>query len=156
MHFTSTILLSAATMAPLALAGNAIVQNACTDPVYLWSVGSSVGERQTINPGTNYTETLRYDEVSGGIAIKITRTENGLYDGSPQTDFQYALTDHLYYDLFDVYGDPFSGSTLVVHPSIDTCNSICWGGGVRATATSQTEACGTDADITLTLCAESC
>lgn len=156
MYFATTLLVSAATLAPLALAGNAIVQNACTDPVYLWSVGGSVGERQTIDPGANYTETTHYDSVSGGIAIKITRTENGLYDGSPQTNFQYALTDHLYYDLNDVYGDPFSGSTLVARPSIDTCNTICWGGGVRAMVTSQTEACSTDADITLTLCAESC
>jgi hypothetical protein len=153
MHFTTTFL---ATLAPLALAGKAIVQNACTDPVFLWSVGGSVGERQTIDPGANYTETTHYDDVSGGIALKITRTENGLYDGSPQTNFQYALTDHLYYDLFDVFGDPFSGSTLVVHPSLDTCSSICWDAGVRGLATSQTEACSTDADITLTLCAESC
>ncbi|KAJ5177285.1 uncharacterized protein N7482_003162 [Penicillium canariense] len=155
MYIITTVLASAA-LAPLALAGNAVVENACADPVYLWSVGGSVGERQTVDPGTNYTEALHYDDISGGIAIKITRSEDGLYDGSPQTNFQYSLTDFLYYDLFDVYGDPFSGHTLVVNPSIDTCNKICWGEGIRATATSQTESCSTDANITLTLCADSC
>lgn len=61
MYFATTLLVSAATLAPQALAGNAIVQNACTDPVYLWPVGGSVGERQTIDPGANYTETTHYD-----------------------------------------------------------------------------------------------
>ncbi|KAJ5688809.1 BYS1 domain protein [Penicillium macrosclerotiorum] len=143
---------------PLASAvGNAVVENHCDSPVYLWSVGSSVGERQTIDPGANYSEELRHDDVSGGIALKITTTENGLYDGSPQTDFAYALSGtEVFYDLSDVFGDPFSGKTLVVNPSVDTCNNICWSGGIAATAASQTESCTSDSDVTLTLCADSC
>ena len=117
MRFT-TILVSTATLTPLALASNAIVQNACTDPIYLCSVGGSTGERQPIVPGTNYTETLHYDPASGSIAIKITHTENGLDDGSLQTNFQYSLMDNLYYGLVDVFGDPFASDTLVLRPSV--------------------------------------
>lgn len=40
MRFT-TILVSTTTLALLTLASNAIVQNACTDPIYLCSGGSS-------------------------------------------------------------------------------------------------------------------
>ncbi|KAF3396238.1 Antigenic thaumatin-like protein [Penicillium rolfsii] len=138
------------------IAGNAIVPNASTDPVYLWSIGSPARERQTVKSSSKDTNTERDDKVLGGIAIKITRTENGLYNGSLQTHFHYALTNHLDYGLLDVFDNPFSRSTRVVHPFIDTCNSICWGGSFRATATSQTEACGTGADTVVTLRTESC
>lgn len=50
---------------PLALAGNAVVQNACTNPICLWSVGTPSACAKPSTPGTNYIETLNYDAVSG-------------------------------------------------------------------------------------------
>lgn len=51
MRFT----LASATVIALATSvhavGNAIVKNNSTQPFYLWSVGGSVGDRQTVAPG---------------------------------------------------------------------------------------------------------
>ncbi|KAJ5088994.1 hypothetical protein N7532_007678 [Penicillium argentinense] len=161
MRFTTTTTIAAlAAMTPLASAvGSAIVINQCDFPVYLWSVGGSVGEMQTlVAKDGGYSELMHTDESSGGIALKITLAEDGLYTGSPQTVFAYALGNQgrVAYDLSDVFGDPFAGHTLHVSPSEDTCNSICWNGGISASYVSNTESCTQDADVTLTLCADSC
>ena len=157
MHFSSAVIAFVAALIPLAsAAGNAIVKNNCATPVYLWSVGGSVGPMQTIAAGKQYSEALHYDPVSGGIALKITTTSNGLYDGSPQTIFAYTLDgSSLWYDLSDVFGDPFSGKALVVRPSVTSCSNICWANGVSPSG-SQTHKCQSTSDITLTLCAAGC
>lgn len=157
MHFTTAAIASVAALAPLAsAAGNARVVNRCDAPVYLWSVGGSVGPRQTIKPGATYSEPLHYDPASGGIALKITTTQNGLYDGSPQTNFAYTLDgSQVWYDLSDVFGDPFSGHRLKVVPSLSTCPKICWANGVPPGG-SQVKDCQATSDITLTLCAKKC
>jgi len=157
MHFSIAVIASVAALVPLASAvGKAVVKNNCKAPVYLWSVGSSVGPRQTIAAGSSYSETLHHDPVSGGIALKITRTANGLYDGSPQTNFAYTLDgSQTWYDLSDVFGDPFSGKGLAVDPSVTSCPDICWSGGVSPGG-SQVHDCTSTSDITLTLCATKC
>ncbi|KAJ5114211.1 hypothetical protein N7456_002745 [Penicillium angulare] len=157
MHFSTTLIASMAALLPFANAvGHAIVKNNCAAPVYIWSVGSSVGPKQTIAAGKSYSEVLRHDPVSGGIAIKITRTANGLYDGSPQTNFAYTLDgSQVWYDLSDVFGDPFSGKGLSVDPSVTTCPDICWPKGVSPSG-SQTHDCTSTSDVTLTLCATKC
>lgn len=154
MRFTTAVVASVAALAPLASAvGNAKVENKCNFPVYLWSVGSSVGPRQTIKSGHGYSEVLHHDPTSGGIALKITTTENGLYDGSPQTNYAYTLDGNtIWYDLSDVFGDAFSGHELEVVPSVSTCPDICWPKGVSPSG-SQTKNCQASSDITLTLCA---
>ncbi|KAJ5566742.1 uncharacterized protein N7459_010124 [Penicillium hispanicum] len=156
MHFT-TLLASVAALAPMVSAvGDAVVVNNCADPVYLWSVGSSVSPMQTIEADGQYSEVLHYDDVSGGISLKITTGSNGLYDGSPQTNFAYSLDgNNIWYDLSDVFGDPFSGNPLVVTPSITTCPNICWASGVSPSG-SQTQECDASSNITLTLCADQC
>jgi hypothetical protein len=154
MRFTTAVIASIATLAPLASAvGHASVVNHCDFPVYLWSVGGSVGPKVTIAPKGKYTELLHHDPASGGIALKITTHDNGLYDGSPQTDFAYTLDGNtVWYDLSDVFGDPFSGHTLNVLPSDPTCQRICWGSGVSPSG-SQVKACQANSDISLNLCA---
>lgn len=156
MHFAAAIA-SIAALAPLAsAAGNAIISNKCDSPVYAWSVGSSVGSQQTIQPGAQYSEPLRRDSVSGGISLKITTEANGLYNGSPQTNLAYTLdTERVWYDLSDVFGDPFSGKSIVVNPSVSSCPNICWASGVSPGG-SQTKDCEAGSDITLTLCADKC
>lgn len=157
MRLTTAAIASVAALAPLASAvGNAKVINRCTEPVYLWSVGGSVGPRQTIKPGATYSEALHFDPSSGGIALKITTTKNGLYDGSPQTNFAYTLDGStVWYDLSDVFGDAFSGHPLKVVPSLTTCPKICWANGIPPSG-SQVKNCQANSDITLTLCAKQC
>lgn len=132
--------------------GNAVVINSCSFPIYLWSVDSTVSQQYTLQTGDNYLETLNTDPSTGGIAIKITTVENGLYNSSPQTDFAYSLTNgDVWYDLSDVFGDPFAGSPLTVAPSDDTCNVIYWPSGTQP-AGSQVNVCEDNSSITLTLC----
>ncbi|KAJ5182426.1 hypothetical protein N7492_000042 [Penicillium capsulatum] len=156
MHLAAVVA-SVAALAPLAsAAGHAIIKNNCDHTVYAWSVGSSVGPAQTIESGKSYTEQLRHDPVSGGISLKITKEADGLYTGKPQTNFAYTLdSERVWYDLSDVFGDPFSGKSLLVKPSVVSCPNICWAEGVSPGG-SQTKDCESSADITLNLCADKC
>lgn len=135
-----------------AAVGNAVVVNSCSFPVYVWSVDSTVSEQYTLQTGASYSEVLHSDPTTGGIAIKITTVENGLYNSSPQTNYAYSLTNgQVWYDLSDVFGDAFAGNSLVVAPSDTACQSIDWPSGTQP-AGSQTNVCEDNTDITLTLC----
>lgn len=96
--------------------GHAIVHNLCAQPIYLWTVGSTISPQFTLPPNTTYREMYRRDPSSGGIAIKLTRTQNGLYASSaPQMVFAYNLVEgQIWYDLSDVFGDPFRGEVVRV------------------------------------------
>lgn len=157
MHFSTAVLTTIAALAPLASAvGNAVVVNNCKKPVHLWSVGGSVGPMQTLQHGENFTEQLYHDPSSGGIALKITRPANGLFTAAPQMDFAYTLDgNNVWYDLSDVFGDPFSGHMVAVNPSVTTCPSLCWPDGVSPSG-SQVKVCQASSNITLTLCATQC
>ncbi|KAJ6155879.1 hypothetical protein N7470_006445 [Penicillium chermesinum] len=157
MQFSTALIASVAALVPMASAvGHAVVKNNCAHTVYLWSVGGSVGPMQTVAPGKSYSEVLHHDPQSGGISIKITKTANGLYDGSAQTDFAYTLDgSQVWYDLSDVFGDAFSGNSLSVKPSVSTCPSICWANGVSPSG-SQVKDCQSTTDITLNLCGAKC
>lgn len=80
--------------------------------------------------GGIYWESMRRDESSGGIAIKVTKTANGLYSGAPQQIFAYNLDGAtVWYDLSTVFGDPFAGYRLEV--SGDNGGSIVWPNGTH-------------------------
>lgn len=157
MRFTTAVIASVAVLAPLASAvGNAVVVNKCNFPVYLWSVGGSVSQEYTVASGGTYSEVLHHDPASGGIAIKLTTVEGGLYNGSPQTNFAYTLDGaQVWYDLSDVFGDPFSGHAIGVKSS-SSCPSICWPQGVATSGASQVKVCDSNSDVTLTLCSGTC
>jgi len=73
---------------------------------------------------------MRRDEKSGGIAIKVTKTADGLYSGAPQQIFAYNLDGAtVWYDLSTVFGDPFAGYRLEV--SGDNGGSIVWPNGTH-------------------------
>ncbi|KAJ5349375.1 hypothetical protein N7541_007102 [Penicillium brevicompactum] len=157
MHFSTALIASVATLTPLVSAvGNAIVTNNCNFPVYVWSVGGSVGPKQTLQQGEKYTEALHHDAASGGVSLKITTVDDGLYNGSPQTNFAYTLDPGtVWYDLSDVFGDPFSGKPIVVRPTDSSCPNLCWAQGVNPGG-SQTNNCNSDASVNLNLCAPQC
>ena len=65
--------------------------------------------------GGLYMEPLHRDEKTGGIAIKITKTEDGLYNGAPQQVFAYTLDGaQVWYDLSAIFGEPFHGQRVEV------------------------------------------
>ena len=134
----------------IASTGRAIVENHCRFPVYIWSVGSDLRPQVTVQPNGRFFETFRHDPQSGGIAIKITTVRNGLLSSAPETIFAYNLAgnNRVWYDLSDVYGDPFRGHRVALKPSQP---EIAWtdgkpsgGSGVRVRSASS--------DLILTLC----
>lgn len=129
--------------------GHAMVYNNCAEPIYLWSVGSSVSAEVPIPAGAHYTESFRHDEKTGGISLKVTRVAHGLYSSAPQTVFAYNVVgDSVWYDLSDVFGDPFKGSSVTLLPSEPV---IRWSDGVPPVG-SMVRVVGVGEDLRLTLC----
>ena len=148
---------TAATIAALAVtaaaAGKSHVNNNCDFPVYVWSVGADVEDVGKLDGGKSYEHDLVRDPVTGGLAIKITTVEDGLYNGSPQTNFAYTLDpDRVFYDLSDVFGSPFEGHEVSVVPSDKDCDSIVWEDGSQVSG-SEVKSCSSDTDLHLNLCA---
>lgn len=129
--------------------GLAIVQNNCADPIYLWSVGSGVSVEIPVPGGAHYSETFRHDQKTGGVSLKVTRVAHGLYSSAPQTVFAYNVVgDSVWYDLSDVFGDPFKGSSVTLLPSEPV---IRWSDGVPPVG-SMVRVVGATEDLTLTFC----
>ncbi|KAJ6780607.1 hypothetical protein PWT90_03490 [Aphanocladium album] len=154
MMFKQLSLLAVASLAAATNPGNAKIYNNCPFEVTVWSVGSSISNPQTLAAkGGRYSEQYTRDPKTGGRSLKITRERDGLYTGKPQTNFAYTLDpDRVWYDLSDVFGDPFSGNRVQVVPSNNQCQSIVWPDG-RPPAGSQVKTCSRESDTTLTLCA---
>ncbi|EUC41604.1 hypothetical protein COCMIDRAFT_105724 [Bipolaris oryzae ATCC 44560] len=137
--------------------GRAIVSNECPEAIYLWSVGGSIGPQQKIQPSTSYSETFRRDPQSGGIALKISPIENGIFQPNvSQTIFAYNLDGQkIWYDMSDIFGDGFAGRTMSLKPSDTTCQSIVWGYG-KQPAGSSVKVCQSGSDLTLSFCTGGC
>lgn len=137
--------------------GRAIVTNQCDEPIYLWSVGGSISAQNTITKDTSYSETFRRDPVSGGIALKISPIEGGIFKPNvSQTIFAYNLdVDKIWYDMSDIFGDGFAGRTMTVKPTDSSCESISWGWG-KPPAGSQVKNCQANTDLELTFCTNHC
>jgi hypothetical protein len=137
--------------------GRAIVTNYCDSTVYLWSVGGSIGPQVAIPKDASYSETFRRDPQSGGIALKITPVENGLFQPNvSQTIFSYNLDGStIWYDMSDVFGDGFYGRSMTIQPTDTTCQSIVWPFG-KPPAGSQVKNCQAGTDLELTFCTGKC
>ncbi|OAA56818.1 phase-specific protein [Cordyceps fumosorosea ARSEF 2679] len=134
--------------------GSARVVNNCDHPVTLWSVGGDISAAHTLaKNGGKYAEQYHRDPKTGGIALKITLANNGIYTGAAQTIFAYTLDPNaVWYDLSSSMGDAFAGKRLTVTSSNTQCQGIVWADG-RTPAGSQVKVCTPDSDTTLTLCA---
>ncbi|KAJ5380963.1 Antigenic thaumatin-like protein [Penicillium cataractarum] len=129
--------------------GRAIIDNHCKIPIYIWSVGTVTRDPATVLPGNRYGETFREDHETGGIAIKISTDENGLYNSAPLTVFAYNINgQNVWYDLSDVFGDPFKGYPVALSPAEPP---IQWAGGIPP-AGSQVRVQDLSEDLVLTLC----
>ncbi|KAJ9134534.1 hypothetical protein NKR19_g8633 [Coniochaeta hoffmannii] len=154
MHsILSLTALALAAATAVSAVGKARVVNNCDTDVSVWSVGSNIdGPWRLAAHGGTFSEDYVRDPRTGGKALKITIPADGLWTGAPQTNFAYSLDgDKIWYDLSDVFGDPFAGKKLVVS-SAATCPSIVWPSGTNPGG-SQVKVCGSDQDVVLTLCA---
>ncbi|GIJ99115.1 hypothetical protein Aspvir_001241 [Aspergillus viridinutans] len=139
--------------------GHATIHNTCQKEIYLWSVGSTISPQFTIPPNTTYTEPYRRDPASGGIALKLTRVQNGLYTAAPQMVFAYNLVQRrIWYDLSDVFGDPFLGvrvrveyRSLAGEEGEDEEKGIEWVDGVSPGG-SMVRVADAEGDLVLTVC----
>lgn len=130
--------------------GSAMVVNYCNWPVYIWSVGSTVRPEVTLHPHERYSETFRMNHSTGGIAIKISTVRDGLYVSAPMTVFAYNLSNNttVWYDLSDVFGDPFKGYPVRLHPAAPP---LYWRDGIPPPE-SQVRKGNPATDLILTLC----
>lgn len=129
--------------------GQAVVVNHCNFPIYIWSVGSTIQPQETIWPYGRFSEIYRHDKESGGIALKISTVHDGLYSSSPMTIFAYNLADgSVWYDLSDVFGDPFSGHPVELRPADPP---IFWQDGIPPRG-SMVRVQEDSVDLILTLC----
>ncbi|KAF4817110.1 Antigenic thaumatin-like protein [Colletotrichum siamense] len=133
--------------------GRAVVVNRCPTEVTLWSVGGSVSAANTLSPnGGSYGETFVRDATTGGKSLKVTNARDGLYTGAAQLNFAYNLDgSQVWYDLSTVFGDAFAGKKITVKGKAG-CGEIVWASGTNPGG-SQVKVCGSDGDVTLTLCA---
>lgn len=153
MRFLNTAALSVAALTGLSQAvGNATVVNECSFPVYVWIVGSTISQVNTLDYGQDISGPFYVDPKSGGIAIKITTDPNGLFDGAAQTIFAYTLDgSNVWYDASDVFGDAFSGHPVSLIPSDTSCPSLIWPNGVPP-AGSEVKVCESNTNLVFTLC----
>ncbi|KAF1915915.1 hypothetical protein BDU57DRAFT_515709 [Ampelomyces quisqualis] len=137
--------------------GRAIVTNQCDEPIYLWSVGGSVSKQYTIVKDTSYSEVFHVDAASGGISLKITSIESGLFKPNvTQINFAYSLdSKQVWYDMSSVFGDGFAGRTIKIAPTDSSCESITWGAG-KQPAGSQVKTCQAETDLELSFCTGHC
>ncbi|KAF2475471.1 uncharacterized protein BDR25DRAFT_102990 [Lindgomyces ingoldianus] len=149
MRFTTASVIALATS--VSAVGNAVVKNNCNEKIYVNSVGSSVGPQSTLSKGQTYLEVLHRDPTAGGIAIKITKVDSGLYSGAPQQIFSYSLDGaQVWYDLSAVMGEPFHGEHVTV--TSNGCGTIDWPNGSNPGG-SQVKVCGSGNDVVFTACA---
>lgn len=167
MLYTSFLIALAAALLPGAVAtpqkevfGYIGVTNMCKNPVYVWYVGSDIGTKHTIGFNETYSESLKRDPKTGGIAIKVTTVDDGLFrPGVPQTILSYSLDvstvegeSKFWYDLSDVFGDAFAQNKVAVMPGDPTCDVLYWPSGVPP-AGSQIRTCSANSGAILYLCA---
>lgn len=137
--------------------GRAIVTNQCDAPIYLWSIGATIGKQVTLPRDSIYGEIFHSDPISGGIALRITSVPNGLTTpNASQLIFAYNIDDtSVLYDLSSLFGDGFAGRTLRIQPSDAACKSIEWYNG-RTPAGNQAKRCQKEASLELTFCTGHC
>ena len=153
----STIFNAALLITSVVAIGRAIVTNQCDAPIYLWSVGSSISNQIALPKDSSYSELYTFDSQSGGIALKITSTPDGLLTpNASQLIFAYQIDNSsVWYDLSSLFGDGFAGRTLRIQPSDESCESIGWYDG-RAPAGSQVKKCHRNTKLELTFCTGHC
>lgn len=137
--------------------GRAIITNQCDEPVYLWSVGSTVSNQTALPKDSSYAEIFHSDPESGGISIKVTSTPDGIFqNGTSQLVFAYSIdSSTVWYNMTSVFGDGFAGRTLRVQPSDEKCEPISWYDG-RAPKDDQIKSCEKGTNLELTFCTGHC
>jgi hypothetical protein len=151
MHSTSFLTaIVLATTTTLAASGTT-VHNACSFDLWYAAVDSTVPTNMTRIPAGGYAMQDEWFDGNTGTAIKITKTEKGLWTGDPVLIFGYTLTSsELYYSLAAINGYDFVGKKITLAAHKDGAIEIVWDGSPGSTTPAHVFG---DTDLTLTICA---
>jgi len=125
-----------AALAATASAYSVSIQNNCNKPAYIWSCGTTLGEMQTLQPGSEPWSEAFYskDGGSSGPSIYVS-------DGKSNTDGNIAQLEYFYqesiqkvwWDISLINGKPFPEIALgsdIENPPYDACKPVqCSGVG---------------------------
>ncbi|KAF1969266.1 hypothetical protein BU23DRAFT_557758 [Bimuria novae-zelandiae CBS 107.79] len=134
MRLPTPLLALAAAAAVAAKTGSSIVVNTSSEPFFLWVVpdatGAPIGNRVTVEAGSAWSEPLHVGRIGNsntttGVAIKLAKDREGLYDSAPLQVLGYALEgERVWYNLDAVNGAPFQGQNVKV--TSEGAGSIEW------------------------------
>lgn len=108
----NAILASAAMLAGAAYAGNAVVVNSCSYPVYLANTPAADGGYseidQTLQSGGSYSQ--QYTELTNkmGWSLKLAKDQGSA--NIMQYEYTYLNDGTIWFDLSDVNGNPWDGN----------------------------------------------
>ena len=115
--------------------------------------GHKFGDAEELAAANEHKRKRKLFEDQGvGTAIKITRTEKGLWDGSSVLTFAYSYDKgtSIYYDLSSFSGFAFWGKKLRIHgPEGKAVEEVVWNGEPRP---NRTLVFFGDTDLILELC----
>jgi Blastomyces yeast-phase-specific protein len=156
--FTSVLALASLALAPLASAlpmdtviGNAIINNLCNTEVTLWTTGNAQqGPWHLDANGGQYSEQYGGNGMAIVLVSGHSDDRNGKYADVPKTSFGYSYVNGAIW--YDLDGNAFPGSKLVLASDDATCQSIVFDNGVNPGG-DWTKQCHGDTNVVLTLCA---
>jgi len=124
-----------AALAATASAYSVSIQNNCNKPAYIWSCGTTLGEMQTLQPGSEpWSEAYYSKDGTSGPSIYVS-------DGKSNTDGNIAQLEYFYqediekvwWDISLINGKPFPEIALgsdLENPPYDACKPVqCSGVG---------------------------
>ncbi|KAL1610141.1 hypothetical protein SLS60_001806 [Paraconiothyrium brasiliense] len=126
-----------ALISAVAATGSSIVVNTSPDSFYVWVVpdatGAPIGNRIEVAAGGAWAENLHVGRFGNsnsttGVAIKISKDIEGLYNSAPLQILGYTLAgDRVWYNLDAVNGAPFKGQDVKV--TSEGAGTIEWPNG---------------------------
>jgi hypothetical protein len=146
----ASLALAASTASAAPMTGpQGIVHNKCDFPIYVTADDANGQDgTQIITPGHNF-----YKTQAPGIAIKVTKTVDGLTSGAPVLIFGLSYTPEsgVYYSLNHLGPYDFSGDKVRIHNAGSLpVEEIVWNGSPQPPHTAAY--LGGPADLTLELC----
>jgi hypothetical protein len=149
MRFTSFF--SSIVLAITTIAANTTIHNNCPFPVWYAAVDSTPPAEMSLLIAGAYVTQEQWFDGKTGTALKITKTEKGLWSGGPVLNFAYTIKDgDTWYDISPVNGYDFYGEKITLGGDKEGSELIIWEGGPEPTHIAHYF--GSD-DLTLTLCA---
>lgn len=144
---TSIVLVISTTFA----ASETAVHNKCDFDLWYAPVDSNPPTKMIPLPSHTYITQDQWFDGNTGTALKITKTEDGLWTGAPVLNFGYTIKDGVtWYDLSTINGFDFSGKKITLIGDQEGSEQIIWDGAEGPVKIAHWSG---DIDLSLTICA---